>query len=121
MAAAPLQQDLSDLSSTHYSSEGSGESGSEAYAKPARVEVEEVPSQAVEVDNSKLPHVMIFCVDALILLMLILSTISAMSVTGILFVMLLYLHLFIANKIRTTFAPLRACLFLDFCENDYQF
>jgi hypothetical protein len=117
-AEAPLQQDSSDPSSTHYSSEESGEGGSEGYAQaPPKVEVETVPAEAIEVDDSKLPHVMIFCIDALIPLMLILSAISAMSFTGILFLLLLYLHLFTANKIRATFAPLRACLVLDFCVN----
>jgi hypothetical protein len=67
--------------------------------------------------QSSTPYVMIFCIDLLIPLMLILSAISAMSFTGILFVLLLYLHVIVANRIRKSWARLRTCLIVDFVVN----
>jgi hypothetical protein len=67
--------------------------------------------------QSSTPYVMIFCIDLLIPLMPILSAISAMSFTGILFVLLLYLHVIVANRIRKSWARLRTCLIVDFVVN----
>jgi hypothetical protein len=76
---------------------------------------QEIPEQLKE--SRVFCYVLVFCIDLLIPLMLILSAISAMSCLGILFVILLYLHVILANSVKESITGLRACLGIDFCVN----
>ena len=64
-----------------------------------------------------LPVVLIIFIDIIIPLMLILSAISCMSIMGMIFILLLYLHVVIANKVEKSFSALRTCLSVDFVIN----
>ena len=82
-------------------------------------EEEEDESQMEEKDkNGKiLAYTLIVFVDILIPLMLILSAISCMSIMGMLFVILLYVHIFICNAVRDDFNRCKTCLIVDFVIN----
>ncbi|KAH0793586.1 hypothetical protein GPJ56_002633 [Histomonas meleagridis] len=59
----------------------------------------------------------VILIDLIIPLMLVLSAISAMQVLGIAFLLLLYIHVFVSNSIKTSFTPLKICLSIDFAIN----
>ena len=68
-------------------------------------------------ERNTIVYILIFCIDLLIPLMLIISAISAMSFMGMLFVILMYMHVFVANRVRKSFYPLKVTLILDFIVN----
>ncbi|OHT17507.1 hypothetical protein TRFO_02545 [Tritrichomonas foetus] len=63
------------------------------------------------------PAALIVFIDLLIPLMLILSSISCMSIMGMVFVLLLYIHILICNFVRKSFSATQTCLIVDFVVN----
>ncbi|OHT00564.1 hypothetical protein TRFO_07893 [Tritrichomonas foetus] len=110
-----MQEDSSDPSSTYSSSEIEEEEKEEPIVEEPKNEEDEKEGK---VDPEKvMAIVLIVFIDILIPLMLILSAISCMSVMGMVFVLLLYLHIFICNKVRKSFTSSRVCLIIDFIIN----
>ena len=76
----------------------------------------EMEKRANQRKNFIHPAVLIVFIDLLIPLMLILSAISCMSIIGMLFIILLYLHVVISN-IAHSFRPTRIFLIIDLIFN----
>ena len=111
--------DSSDPPSTEYSDEEVGQEEEEEVKKEddTITALTEVLADMEKKEKNGIVYVLIFCIDLLIPLMLILSAISAMSFVGMLFVILMYLHVFVANRVRKTFKPLKVTLIIDFIVN----
>ena len=104
----------SDPSST-YSTIVDEEEEEEEVPKVEEVKIDE---EEGKIDPEKIKAiVLIVFIDLLIPLMLILSAISCMSIMGMVFVLLLYLHVFICNKAKKNFNASRICLIVDFFIN----
>ena len=111
--------DSSDPPSTEYSNDDIAPEEEEEVKKEddTITALTEVLADMEKKEKNGIVYVLIFCVDLLIPLMLILSAISTMSFVGMLFVILMYLHVFVANRIRKSFKPLRVTLIIDFIVN----
>ena len=85
--------------------------------EPQLTAEEEEELEAKEKKAKVTTYILIVFIDILIPLMLILSAISCMSLMGILFVLLLYIHVFICNHVKDSFKNSRICLIVDFVIN----
>lgn len=85
--------------------------------EPQLTAEEEEELEAKEKKAKVTTYILIVFIDILIPLMLILSAISCMSLVGILFVLLLYIHVFICNRVKDSFKNSRICLIVDFVIN----
>ena len=117
--------DYSGSSSTSNEFESDAIEDTKAPLMPDTKPVMQVEKEQEEVEEKEEVHkggtippaVLIVLVDILIPLMLILSAISCMSVMGMIFVLLLYIHILICNRVRKSFSATQTCLAVDFVVN----
>ncbi|OHT03298.1 hypothetical protein TRFO_29340 [Tritrichomonas foetus] len=73
------------------------------------------PQEEFETNGNKhlKPHFLAILIDPLIPILLILSSISCMSVMGMIFIIILYIHVLICNKMKKSFNLLIICLLIN--------